>query len=382
MPDETPEPNFPTDGTHPSEPVRKTGVHKIFLGFAAGVGKTYAMLDEAHRRKSRGQDVVVGFIETHGRKATADHIKDLEVVPRRKTEYRGATFEEMDTEAVIARHPRVVLVDELAHTNVPGSPREKRWMDVEKILAAKINVLSTLNVQHLESLNDHISEITGVLVRETVPDKVLREAEEIEMVDLPPRALLNRLERGDIYPAEKIAQARANWFREGNLSALRELALREAAGRVDEELLEYRKEKRIEKPWAVSDRVMICISPTQSSMRLLRRGWRLGQRLHANVVAVYVEEKSPDEREATILEEDEMLAKRLEIPVVRLHGKVVDMLIEYARKNGITQLVIGHSHRTSLQQRFKTSVIAELVRELKTVDILVVAAEPEREPSS
>jgi two-component system sensor histidine kinase KdpD len=363
-----------------TEPIPKggsRGTHKIFLGFAAGVGKTYAMLDEAYRRRSRGQDVVLGFVETHGRQATADHVRDLEIIPRRTIEYRGASFEEMDSKAIIARHPDVVLVDELAHTNVPSSAHEKRWQDVAEILDAGINVLSTMNVQHLESLNDHVTEITGVLVRETVPDHVLHSAEEIEMVDLPPRALINRLERGDIYPSEKIAQARANWFREGNLSALRELALREAAGRVDEELTSYRKDKKIEKPWAVNDRVMVCLSPTQSSMRLLRRGWRLGQRLHAAVVAVYVEERPTDEREARVIEDDIRLAERLEIPVVRLKGKIVDELIKYAKENSITQIVIGHSNRTSIQQKFKSSIITDLIREIKTIDILVVAAEKE-----
>jgi two-component system sensor histidine kinase KdpD len=180
---------------------------KMFLGFAAGVGKTFETLNEARRRKERGQDVVVGYVETHGRKATAEQIGDLEVIPRRKTQHRGATFEEMDTDAILARHPEVVLVDELAHTNVPGSPREKRWQDVEVLLNAGISVLSTMNVQHIESLNDTIRDITGVTVRETVPDRVVREADELEFADVTPRALINRLERGDIYPPGKIEQA-------------------------------------------------------------------------------------------------------------------------------------------------------------------------------
>jgi two-component system sensor histidine kinase KdpD len=354
---------------------KKAGALKIFLGFAAGVGKTYAMLDEAHRRRSRGQDVVIGVIEAHGRTATAQHMADLEAVARKVVEYRGASFEELDTQAILARKPYVVLVDELEHTNAPGAEREKRWQDVLVLLEAGINVLSTLDVEHLESLNDHVTEITGVLVSDTVPDRVLHGAEEIEMIDIPPRALINRLERGDVVPADQVAEARAGLFREGNLSALRELALREAAGHVDEELTEYRKEKGINKPWAVHDKIMICLSPNDASMRLLRRGWRLGQRLHAPVVAVYVEERGPDEKEERILREDAQLAERLQIPVIKLNGKVVEQLIEYARENAISQIVIGHSNRTTIQQRFKSSIISDLTRELKTIDILVVAAE-------
>ncbi len=298
----------------------KRGALKIFLGFAAGVGKTYAMLDEAHRRQSRGQEVVIGFIESHGRAATANHTTDIEAVPRKVIDFRGTKYEELDTQAILARRPYVVLVDELAHTNAPGAEREKRWQDVHVLLEAGINVLSTLDVAQLDSLSDHVTEITGTLVTETIPDSVLHEAEEIEMIDIPPRALVNRLERGDVVPTDKIAEARAGFFREGNLSALRELALREAAGRVDEELTEYRKEKGINKPWAVHDKIMICLSPNDASMRLLRRGWRLGQRLHAPVVAVYVEERGPDEKEERILNEDAQLAERLQIPVVKLSG--------------------------------------------------------------
>ncbi|MBC7806743.1 MAG: sensor histidine kinase KdpD, partial [Akkermansiaceae bacterium] len=232
---------------------------KVFMGFAAGVGKTYEMLQEATRRRERGQDVVIGYLETHGRKGTESQVGDLPMVPRKKIEYRGATFEEMDTEAILARHPHTVLVDELAHTNVPGSPREKRWQDIDALLDAGINVLSTLNVQHLESLNDAVYEVTGVRVRETVPDHVLREADEFQMIDISPRALIHRLERGDIYKADKVGQAKENWFREGNLAALREIALREIAHEVDEDVSAYRKQHHIEKPLSTHDRIMVCI---------------------------------------------------------------------------------------------------------------------------
>ena len=210
------------------------GRMKLFVGFAAGVGKTFDMLSEANRRKhDRHQDVVIGYVETHGRKGTLAQIGDLEVIPRKKMEYKGSEFEEMDTDAVIARKPEWVIVDELAHTNVPGSKYEKRYQDVLDILEHGINVLSTMNVQHLESLNDSVQQITGVTVRETVPDWVLGRADEIVSIDITPRALINRLERGEVYPADKVASARANFFTEGNLSALREIALREVASEVD-----------------------------------------------------------------------------------------------------------------------------------------------------
>ncbi len=351
------------------------GRHKIFLGFAAGVGKTFEMLTEANRRRARGQDVVIGYIETHGRKGTEEQVSDLPVIPRRKIEYRGATFEEMDTDAIIARAPHTVLVDELAHTNVPGAEREKRWQDVELILAAGINVLSTLNVQHLESLNDSVYSVTGVRVRETVPDHVLRDADEFQMIDISPRALIHRLERGDIYKAEKVEQARGNWFREGNLAALREIALREIAHEVDNDVAAYRREHHIETPIATHDRIMVCLSPTQPSLRLLRRGWRASQRLKGEIVAVYVENRPASATEQETLRNDFALAERLQVPIVTLHGDVATELIRYAREHGTTQIVLGHSDRSAWQEFLKGSIINRITRELRSVDILIVANE-------
>jgi two-component system sensor histidine kinase KdpD len=348
------------------------GKHKIFLGFAPGVGKTYAMLDEAHRRKGRGQDVVVGFVESYGRQATEDMIADLEVIPRGHFDGR----EIMDIHAVIARKPELVIVDELAHDNPAGAKNEKRWQDVQDLLDAGINVLSTINVQHLESLNDHVADITGVKETSTVPDQVLHAADEVEIVDLTPRALINRLERGDVYPKGSIDASLANFFREGNLSALREIALREAATRVDEDVVEYRKEKRIEKPWATQDRVMICISPTRSSLRLIRRGWRMGQRMHGEVLAVHVEDGSTHTEQAKkILDDDFALAKRLGIETVTLKGDLSSTLIKYARERNITQIILGHPERSRLKEMLKPSILSDLARELRTVDIIVVATE-------
>lgn len=356
---------------------QKRGRLKIFLGFAAGVGKTYEMLNEANRRKQRGQDIVVGYVETHGRKGTEEQLGGLEIMPRKKIEYRGTTFEEMDTDAIIERHPDWVLVDELAHTNVPGSEREKRWQDVEAILEAGINVETTMNVQHLESLNDTVHDITSVRVRETVPDRIIHQADEVKMVDITPRALINRLERGDIYKADKVQQALGNWFREGNLNALREIALREIAHEVDEDVTAYRKEKHVEDLWATHDRIMVCVTPTQSSMRLIRRGWRIAQRLKGDIVAVYVESHPVGAKEQEILRNDFALAERLKIPVVTLHGDIATELIRYARENRITQMVIGHSTHSRWHEFVYGSLVNRLTRELRTIDITIVAAPQE-----
>ena len=345
---------------------------KIYLGFAAGVGKTYKMLEEANRRRERGQDVVIGYIETHKRAGTVAQLGELEEVPRRRIEYRGVKFEEMDTDAILARRPQICLVDELAHSNVPGSASEKRWQDVETLLDAGITVLSTLNVQHLESLNDVVFDITGVRVRETVPDRVLREAHEVTIVDITPRALVNRLKRGDIYRPEKIEAALENFFREGNLSALREIALREVAREVDDDVSSYRREKQIEVHWNTGDRILVCLSPTSSSLRLMRRGWRISQRLQADLRAVYVADHVPDAREKAILNNDFALAQKLNIPVVTLHGDVAGEVIRYARENEVTQLVIGHSSRSFWRKLLKGDIIGRLTRELRTVDILIV----------
>lgn len=353
---------------------QKRGRLKVFLGFAAGVGKTFEMLNEATRRKQRGQDVVVGYVETHKRQGTEEQLGDLEIIPRKKIEYRNSTFEEMDTDAILERCPDWVLVDELAHTNVPGSEREKRWQDIEVLLDAGINVETTLNVQHLESLNDTVHEITGVWVRETVPDRIIGEADEVKMVDITPRALLHRLERGDIYKADKIQQALGNWFREGNLNALREIALREIAHEVDEDIDAYRKDKQISELWATHDHIMVCVTPTQSSLRLLRRGWRVAQRLKAEIVAVYVESKPCNEKETQTLRNDFALAERLKIPVVTLNGDVASELIRYARENRITQMVVGHSSHSRWHEFVQGSLVNRLTRELRTIDILIVAA--------
>jgi len=377
---------------------------KVILGFAAGVGKSFSMLNEAHRRKTeRGQDVVVGFIETHGRPDTLAQIGDLEIVPRKKIEYKGSTFEEMDTDAIIARHPRWVIVDELAHTNVPAtfpvgsvarqepfpsdsadsppisqrfqrSNNEKRYQDVLQILDAGINVLTAMNVQHLESLNDSVAQITGVRVRETVPDWVLAEADEVVTVDITPRALINRLQRGDIYAPDKVPQALTNFFTEGNLSALREIVLREVASEVDRTVKDYQASKYIRQPWQTHEKIMVCISPDKPSGRLLRRGWRIAHRLRGDIVAVYVPVGKPTLQQQAVLENDFQLANRLDIRIERTSGsRVSDALAEYASNNQVTQIIIGHSGRTRWQEFWLGSIVNDLVRKVRGIDVLIVA---------
>ncbi len=353
------------------------GKLKIFLGFAPGVGKTFQMLEEAHRRQRRGADVLAGIVEGQGREATQGMLEGIANAPTLafKNE-KGQEVFELDVAAVIAKSPQIALVDDLGHRNATGSKNAYRWQDVEELLAAGINVLSTLNVHHLDSLSDDIADILDSKVVSTVPDRILHEAEEVEVVDLTPRALRNRLERGDILPVSEVQGALDGFFREGNLRALRELAFREAANRADEDLLEYRKEKRIEKPWAAKDRVMICISPTRSSLRLIRRGWRMGQRMNGEVIAVHVaDSSSKGEREQKILAEDLQLCSRLGIAAEMLEGPVAQTLIQYVKDKNVTAVILGHPERTRFQEMVRASVLTELAKELKTVDLIIVATE-------
>ena len=262
---------------------------KLFLGYAPGVGKTYSMLSEAIRRHSRGEDVVIGVVETHGRKGIAELVPQLEVVPRKKIEYKGTLFEEMDVDAIIARKPQVVLVDELAHTNIPGSKHRKRYEDVLELLQAKIDVLSTVNIQHIESIAPTVNAITGIVVRETVPDWVLQLSDETVMVDLTPEALQNRMKRGDVYNQNKVEQSLKNFFRRGNLIALRELALRQVAEQVDRSLSSYMDEKEIRENWAVRERIAVCISSNPRAQYLLARAARMARRMDAELFAVHVD---------------------------------------------------------------------------------------------
>src|SRR6202167_2912773 len=266
----------------------KRGELRIYLGAAPGVGKTYAMLGEAHRRLERGTDLVAAVVETHGRRKTAEMLDGIQIIPPRYIEYRGSSFPELDVPAVLARRPQVVLVDELAHTNTPGSKNEKRWQDIETLLDAGITVISTLNIQHLESLNDVVAQITGVEQRETVPDEVVRKAAQIELVDITPEALRRRLAHGNVYPSERIDAALSNYFRTGNLTALREIALLWLADQVDAALAKYRADKKITDTWEARERVVVAVTGGPESETLVRRASRIASRSGAQLMVVHV----------------------------------------------------------------------------------------------
>jgi two-component system, OmpR family, sensor histidine kinase KdpD len=352
------------------------GQLRIYLGAAAGVGKTYAMLNEGRRRRDYGEDVVAGFVEPHRRAKTAAQVGDLEVIPRRKVEYRGTTLEEMDVDAILERRPQIALVDELAHTNAPGSRNEKRWEDVDELLGAGIDVISTLNIQHLESLNDVVEEITGIKQRETIPDEVVRRADELQLVDLTPVALRNRLARGDVYPAERIDAALANYFRPGNLSALRELALAWLADRVDEGLEEYRRRHGIEEPWETRERVMVALTGSPDGERLIRRAARMADRMKGELVSVHV-----IPQDGLVAPAAELLARQREL-LAELGGEyhevvgedIGDALLDAARSLNVTQLVMGASRRSRWQRLTRGSVIGKVIRGSGTrIDVHVVS---------
>ncbi|MDQ8046894.1 MAG: universal stress protein, partial [Patulibacter sp.] len=329
------------------------GTLRIYLGAAPGVGKTYRMLEEGRRRAARGTDVVIAIVETHGRAGTAAQVGDLEIVPRRTVDYRGARFEEMDVAAVIARAPQVALVDEFAHTNVPGSANAKRWQDVDELLDHGIDVVSTLNVQHLESLNDVVRDITGTVQRETVPDEIVRRADQVELVDMAAQALRRRMAHGNIYAAEKVDAALASYFREGNLLSLRELALLWTAGRVDEALRAYRTQHAIAHPWETHERVVVSLDGGAHGDLLLRRGARIAERSGGEMVAVHVARSdglagaaSPDD-----LARLETLTKELGGTYHLVVGDdVAQALIDFAQSMQATQLVLGSSSRSRLQE--------------------------------
>lgn len=361
-------------------PPRKTrGTLKLFLGYAPGVGKTYTMLSEAIRRHSRGEDVVVGVVETHGRRAIADLAAQLEAVPRRKIEYKGTVFEEMDVDAILARKPRIVLVDELAHTNIPGSKHRKRYEDVLELLASGIDVLSTVNVQHLESIAPTVRTITGIHVRETVPDWVVHSADETVMIDLTPEALQNRMKRGDVYAATKVEQALRNFFRRGNLIALRELALRQVAEQVDRTLESYMEQKDIETTWPVRERLAVCISPNPKGQYLIARAARMARRMDAELYAVYVDTgQHISDAELKTLDANMQFAESLGATTVRLKGKdVARAVAAFVREKHITQVIFGRSAVDGWRKIAYMNNINRLLSEAPAVDVHIVTQEPD-----
>ncbi len=348
---------------------------RLYLGAAPGVGKTYAMLEEAHRLKAQGVDVVVGFVETHGRAETVALVAGLAAIPRAQIAYKGVTVEEMDTDALLARRPQVALVDELAHTNAPGSPRAKRYEDVRLLLDAGINVVSTLNIQHLESLNDVVTGITGIRQRETIPDVVLDAASEVQLVDVPPDVLQERLRRGQIYAPERAQQALDNFFRTGNLTALRELALRRVAEGVDAKLDSYMETHAIVGPWHATARIMVCVDHRPVAEMLIRHAWRLVRGLKAEflVVTVQTPEAQTAEKQAALTRALE-LAEDLGATVITLSGRdIAETLATYAEEQRVTQMVIGHPQKGRWEEMLRGSTVNRILRLCRTVDILVVA---------
>lgn len=367
------------DSTYNRPPRR--GKHKIFIGMAPGVGKTYKMLEEAHQLKQEGLDVVVGVVETHGRRETADKVNGLEVIPRKLIPSNGISLSEMDTEAIIVRSPQLVLVDELAHTNVPGSEREKRYQEVEVILSAGIDVYSTVNIQHLESLNDLVARITGIIVRERIPDRILEEADEVILVDVTPETLEERLREGKIYAMEKVEQSLQNFFQRRNLIALRELALREVADNIEEALTEHVNPNQFDTPSCnIHERILVCVSTYPNAVQLIRRGARIAGYMHAPFYCLFVND--PDrfltKPESLHLETCERLCKDFGGEFIRAREQnKAKAIANIAKDYRITQIVIGESQQSRWKQILKgsfTQRLMELIRH-KHIDLHIIATD-------
>ena len=356
---------------------------RIFFGATAGVGKSYAMLEAAQRQRADGVDVVVGYVELHGRPETEALLKGLEILPPMQLEHRGITLTEFDLDGALARKPKLLIVDELAHSNHPGARHPKRWQDVEELLSAGIDVYTTVNVQHLESLHDVVAQITGVDVRETVPDRVFGGADEVELIDLPPDELLERLAEGKVYVPEKARQAAQNFFREGNLIALRQLALRATAERVDAAMREYRERHAISATWAANERMLVCVGPDPLSTRLVRSAARMASALHAEWLAVYVETpklvRLPQAARDRILQ-TLRLAAELGAESANLSGESVAVtLMEFARQRNVSRIIVGKPLRPRWRDRFDVSLVDELIRLSGTIDVYVISGEPGEE---
>ncbi|MCK6419227.1 MAG: universal stress protein, partial [Alphaproteobacteria bacterium] len=349
------------------------GKLKIFMGAAPGVGKTFAMLEAAHRRKADGRDVVVGVVETHGRKETETLVQGLEVIPRRLLNYRGKAFQEMDLDALLRRKPDIALVDELAHTNVEGSRHAKRWQDVEELLAAGINVYSTLNIQHLESLNDIVQRITWVKIREKVPDSVLKMADEIALIDLPPEELIQRLREGKVYMPDQAQMAIRHYFSKGNLTALRELAMRTAAEHVDSDMIGYMKTHGVSGPWPARDRMIVCIDENSNADDLVRIASRMSGKDQTPWIALHVEsmtdvlfsDKQRDNIDGALRLADELGGEAV---TIRGGANIADDIIAFTRSRNATRILIGRSNRSDISDMLFPSVSRQLVIKAKDFD--------------
>jgi two-component system sensor histidine kinase KdpD len=371
-------PKTPEQWLETAAPVRAGGIFKLFLGYAPGVGKTYSMLSEAIRRHSRGEDVVIGVVETHGRKGVAELAAQLPAIPRKRLEYKGAVFEEMDVDAILARKPQVVLVDELAHTNIEGSKHGKRYEDVFELLDAGIDVLSTMNIQHVESMTPTVQGVTGIQVRETVPDWVLQRVSEVVMADLTPEALQNRMRRGDVYPLERVDRALDNFFREGNLIALRELALRQVAQAVDRNLESYRQKEDSGRAVAIRERIAVCISSNPAAQYLVARGARMAQAMDGELYVVYIDMgQDADEADQRSLSANIRFAENVGAKVARLPGtSVAEAVAEFVHEKHITQVVFGRSATRGWRRFFYLSAIHQFLRDAPAVDVHIVTQEP------
>jgi two-component system, OmpR family, sensor histidine kinase KdpD len=355
----------------------RRGKLKLFFGAAAGVGKTYAMLEAAREQRADGVDVVVGYVETHKRAETQALLEGLEILPRRALEYRGATLEEFDLDAALQRRPALILVDELAHTNAQGSRHAKRWQDIVELLDAGIDVYTTVNVQHLESLNDVVAKVTGVVMRETVPDSIFEQADEVELIDLPPDDLLQRFREGKVYMPAQAQEAVENFFRKGNLIALRELALRRTAARVDAQMRLYRREHAIEKIWPTAERILVCVGPSPWSTRLVRAAKRMADDLGAEWIAAYVETPAqlrlPQEARDSVVQ-TLRLAESLGAQTIRLSGEMMsEALLAYAHDRNVTKLVVGKPSRSRWQRALLGSIVDALVQGSGDIDIYVIS---------
>jgi two-component system sensor histidine kinase KdpD len=363
-------------------PAKTQGTFKLFLGYAPGVGKTYNMLSEAIRRRERGEDIIIGVVETHGRPRTAELAAQLDQVPRRQIDYKGVFFEEMDVDAIIARHPQIVLIDELAHTNIEGSKHRKRYEDVLEVLAANIDVLATMNVQHIESVAPTVQSVTGIQIREVVPDWLVQRADEIVMADLTPEALQTRMRRGDIYGVDRAEKALANFFRRGNLIALRELALQHVTKAVDRTLTAYMDAKRIQDNWAVRERVAVCISSNSASQMLIARGARIAEGVGGELFVLHIQDE--DEAKTGAAERSTLaanldFARNLDAQVFLIPGKsIAHTAADFVREKHITHIIFGRTVVSGWRKYLYYWAIQHFLKESPNVDVHIVTQHPER----
>ena len=380
-----PDPDELLDRTITEEERRRQGKLKVFFGAAPGVGKTYAMLEATRKRREEGLDIIIGIVETHGRKETEALLDTLEILPRRTHYHQGRELTEFDIDAAIERNPSLIVVDELAHTNAPDSRHKKRWQDVQELLHAGISVYTTINVQHLESLNDIVRQITGVIVRETLPDSFLERADEIELIDLPPDDLLQRLKEGKVYIPEQAEKAMKNFFRKGNLIALRELSLRRTAERVNEQMESYRRDAGVRDIWPAAERIMVCIGPNPRSIRLIRAARRMAAGLRAEWIAVHVEAPShirPSDSDLKTLAEHMRLAESLGAQTVTLTGhKASEEILNYARERNIGRIIVGKPTHPRWKDKLRGSPLDEIVRGSGDIEIYVITGDSAELPT-